>query len=757
MASELQGLLARIDPEEPLLDHLEAVASLAEGFVRGLDPGLAWAARLAGLAHDLGKATPFFQDLLRGRRPKGDPLTRHSLLGALFAAWVAYGQGKEAWALPLFLAVQGHHGGLSTPWEALPLADLKGGRFPRQGGWKALEEKLQALKASPLFPPLVQALGLPDPRPFLEGEALGVALRLAQEADPLRLVGAEPLAHYPLALLYSALVDADRRVAAGYEARPRIPLPEGAVAAYLRAKPTPPSPLAPHRRRLFEGVGAALEAPLDRLFPARLTLSAPTGAGKTLAALRFALALRARVEGELGLRPRIVYALPYIAIADQVEEEIRGVLRAAGLPEEALLVHHHLALGRAAEEEVEDRLTLMETWDAEIILTTFVQVFAALLGPKATPLRHLHVLAQGSILILDEVQAIPAEKWGLVRALVEDLPGQVTVIGMTATQPGLVRGREIAPRLEAYPRRVRLQWSQARTLEALAQELAHAPPRSRLVVLNTVSEALRLYRLLKGAGLSHLYLLTGYFTPKDRRRRLAEVRRGLEEGLPITLVATQVVEAGVDLDFAEGYRAFGPMEALLQAAGRVNRGGRGEGRLWVLDLEGRSEHRIYGRILPERTREVLGSLLEEGVWDLEAYALLDRYYRLVEEGISAQGALEALEALATWDYDRLAGFSLLEERPSLPIFVEQDEEASRLLEELEEVLGLRDSRLRARRLRGLWPRLNLYTISPLVQRALKNLPPPLLGREAWRHVPRAGLEDYYDEEEGFRWEIDQFL
>lgn len=89
----------------------------------------------------------------------------------------------------------------------------------------------------------------------------------------------------------------------------------------------------------------ALDRPLDRLFPAHLTLTAPTGTGKTLAALRFALALRERIFRERGFRPKVVYALPYIAIADQVEEDVHRILRKAGLePKDHLLVHHHLAL-----------------------------------------------------------------------------------------------------------------------------------------------------------------------------------------------------------------------------------------------------------------------------------------------------------------------------------------------------------------------------------------------------------------------------
>lgn len=744
-------LLARTSPDEPLLEHLLGVGALAEGYLAPL--GLGEEGRLAGLCHDLGKATPYFQEMLAGQRAKGDPLTWHALLGALYAAWTARQRGMGEKSLLLFLAVLEHHGSLKTPWERIPL----GPRQASEKAWKILPKQIRALQESPLFPALVADLGLPPPEAFLGEGAWEEAERLAREADALLdREGRDLGLHYRLALLYSALLDADRRLAG--QAPPKgegIPIPPEAAEAHL-ARKSRPTPLSPQREALFRGVGEVLEGPLERVFPARLTLTAPTGAGKTLAALRFALALRERVHRERGFRPKVVYALPYIAIADQVEEEARGVLQAAGLkPEEHLLVHHHLALAREEEGSVEEALLLQETWDAEVVVTTFHQLFPTLVGPGSA-LRPLHALAKGAILILDEVQTLPAELWPFLGELLRQLPGQMTVISMTATQPGLVKGQEVAPHLPSYPRRVRLAWHGARTLEELGQALLQEGPKSRLVVVNTVREAMSLYRFLREEGLPHLYLLTSHIIPKHRKARLEEIRAKLQEGQPLTLVATQVVEAGVDLDFQEGYRAFAPMESILQVAGRVNRSALGEGRLWVLDLEGDGGRRVYGTILLDRSRRVLGPRLAEGLWDLEAYALLPQYYRLVEEGISQAKGQDLLAKLARLDYSQLR-FTLIEEAPSIPIFIEWDQEATRLLGELEGALTLKDPGERRKRLRPLLARIQGYTVSPLLQRALKNLPPPLLGREEWRHVPREAVADFYDEEMGFLWEMEQFL
>jgi len=747
-------LLARKEPQETLLDHLRGVGALAERFLAPV--GLGLQGRIAGLCHDLGKATPYFQEMLLGKRPKGDPLAWHALPGALFAAWTARQWGLEGEALFLFLAVLEHHGSLRSPWERLPPGLIKG-RRPQEGAWRVLPDQLEALREE-AFRSLVASLGLPAPDPFLEGEAWEEARLLALEADQLLYQERRGLGdHFRVALLYSALLDADRRQAGQVPPVPARPIPPQAVEAHLASRRAP-SPLTPHREALFHGVARALEGPLEDLFPARLTLTAPTGAGKTLAALRFALGLRERVRAELGHLPKVVYALPYIAIADQVEEEVRGVLAGAGLdPEAHLLVHHHLALARLREEEpVEEALTLRETWDRDVVVTTFHQVFPALVGP-GSGLRPLHALAEGAILILDEVQSLPAELWPLLRRLLRELPGNVTVVSMTATQPRLVEGKELAPGLPGYPSRVRLAWGEVGTLEALAERLLEEGPKPRLVVLNTVREAVDLYRRLKEGGLPHLHLLTSHLIPKHRRTRLRAIRRTLREDVPLTLVATQVVEAGVDLDFQEGYRALAPLESLLQTAGRVNRRARGEGRLWVLDLEGDGGPRVYGRVLLDRTRRLLGKRLEGGLLDLEAYSLLAEYYRLVEEGISQAKGHELLQRLASLDYDGLGDLRLVDGAPSLPIFVEWDQEATRLLKGLEAALKLANPKERRKALRLLLPRLQDYTVSPLLRRALQNLPPPLLGREEWRHVPRGEVADFYDEEVGFLWEMEQFL
>ena len=784
---------------ELLLDHLRSVAALARRFAPA---ALADVAELAGLVHDLGKATPFFQARLHGQESYGAE-ANHAYLGALYGAWVAEARGWDS--LAVFLAVARHHGPLRTPRELLPHpSDIDPPEFrdvDRPGlrrTLRALPLQLEAVRES--WPELCPALGLPDPLPFLDGDVWDTLRRLAWEAvelsyleeyDPLDQVARRR--YWETNMMFSALIDADKKLAARYHEPPRRALAGDLVDRYL-ASLSSAGPLAHFRRELYRAVDERIRSePLDRLYPGLLTLTAPTGAGKTLTVLNAALKLRERIERECGLSPRIVYALPFINLIEQVAEVVGTVLKHSQVdPADVLLTHHHLAplasrtstlataLGTSpspADEDqagVDESLLLVESWDAEIVLTTFVQVFHTLIGYQNRMLKKLHTLAEGAILILDEVQALNARYWPLVRAVLSDLPQwNVTVILMTATQPALVdpeRALELAPALPGYPPRVVLRPAEPRTVAELAEAVASEAGRSQLVVVNSVRLSLELFEALRRRGLSHLFYLSTNVTPRDRQARLAKIRTLLECRMPVVLVATQVVEAGVDVDFDAGWREWGPLEALVQVAGRINRNALGPdrpGELRIVELAEGQGHVVYGRVLLEAAREALRQPLA----DREVEQILQGYFATIEQRIAQERAQRLLGALPRLDYDRdsvdcrrsgaslpVRCFKLIEEPASLSIFVEQDDCASEILESFRAAYRLPDSNERRLAVRRLQPSVELYTITPLLHRALGNLPRPLFNdREDPRLIRREELDSFYDQQTGFKWEISQFL
>ncbi|AEB12793.1 CRISPR-associated endonuclease Cas3'' [Marinithermus hydrothermalis] len=753
-------------PGEPLLEHLVRVAELAE---RWAPPQLKAEARIAGRVHDLFKATPWFQRYLHAppkeqaqlKAQYGERL-HHAWAGAVFGAFVSAQRGHDA--LAVFLAVACHHGHLKTPTALLPnKRDLLTGRFTRLD---ALEAQIQAV------------LGWEEGAKLLEALDLKAAfLEFARTDKPrflndLRQRFAVTRGRYwAVTWLFSALIDADKHLAAGTPSPERVPLPERVPEPFLNEVKRG-APIDPLRERLYRAVQQRIrEAPLDHLFPAALTLTAPTGAGKTLTLLNAALELRTRVQAERGHTPRIVYALPYINLIEQNHAVFEAAMRHAGIPaEHALLAHHHLSEARDEDDltETEHRLLLTESWEAELIVTTFVQVIETLYGTHNRTLKKLHRLLNHTILILDEVQALPAEHWPLLRRLLtEFVKHGNTVILATATQPALLQDAlELAPHLPDWPTRVHIR---------RAETPPTTPPnRSRLIVANTVARSLELYAQQKALGGEVHYLSTN-LTPHDRAQRIALLKQKLPH-TPLTLVATPIVEAGLDLDFREGWRELGPVDAVIQVAGRINRSGnRPPEPLYLLPETNMA--RVYGRVLAELARSFFNTFTEGSDHALTAH--LPPYFAALEARLASAQATGFIEAMTHHRFCRsgyprrcrdgcgptnpegcdVCCFSLIqEEMIRIPIFIEQNDEASEALAELEAALKEPDPTRKRARLRRVRPKLARYTINPIARIAAKNLPSPLFGREDYRLVRREELEAYYDEETGFVWELkDQFL
>lgn len=525
-----------------LLAHLRAVAELAATFAAPF--GGDDLARWAGYWHDLGKFHQDFQTyLLAAEAGQQRRSPDHKGAGASIAL---------RFCQPLALLIQGHHGGLSSRAEA--------------AGW--LRERAA------------------DPRTD-EAVALARAAGVPVEPDgPLPLpssLGPHDGELY-LRLLFSALVDADfldterhfqAERAVERAGAPALPaLWEQFVADQARLSGLADDPVSRVRHEVYQACLAAAAQ-----VPGFFRLAAPTGGGKTRSGLAFGL----RHALAHGLR-RVVVAIPYTSITDQTAAVYREIFA-----DERAVLEHHSAVQRpdspdGAPTPDWSRLAA-ENWDAPVIVTTTVQLFQSLFGHSPTVCRKLHNLAE-SVIILDEVQTLPT---GLLEPILDVLRGLVararaSVVLCTATQPaldpragfpGLPGIRDIipdpAPHFQALRRVVYTlpsagdAWSWARVAETMRAE-----PRC-LAVVNTKRDALALLDALADPDALHLStLLCG----AHRRAVLTEVRQRLATGAPCRLISTQVVEAGVDLDFPVVLRALGPLDRLIQAAGRCNREGR---------------------------------------------------------------------------------------------------------------------------------------------------------------------------------------
>ena len=819
-------------PGVPLEDHSNRVLALARTLLDETAPAWGQDAHRRGLLemavalHDFGKATPFFQDALRGERRK-DAFTRHARLSALFflyraTAWL--GEEAEAHWLPLlfaYLAVLRHHTNLkSVTDELFP---------PDETEQEVLEAQIQAIPANKVNAYLA-ALNLPEDiravltfspeafRAWLRDEASARFRAWRRQWRRWKREAQDAEAYWAFLTGFSALLDADKLEAGakGY-LPPRADVPSDAVARYKERVFGPPSVegMNAMREQAYQEVLASPLSPDEHLY----TLTLPTGMGKTLTGMAAALKLRDLVREKTGQAPRILYALPFLSIIDQNADILEQVLAVAlgltegklpsapppdpcdpearrkGSVESRLLVkHHHLAdvqyRVQDAKKSRDDNKTreavreldyaasrlLTEGWHSEIVVTTFVQLFNTLLAWRNASARRVNKLHR-AILLLDEVQALPAVYWPLVRNLLTETAERLGayVILMTATQPYLLEeARELVPNPHAYfavldrlDVHIHLE---RQTLEDFVADFTPEPGKSYLFMVNTIAAAQELHRLLEDAlGEDVAFLSTGV-TPKERLERI----RALKGGLYRFAVSTQLLEAGVDVDFDVIYRDLAPLDSLVQAAGRCNRnlraGRRGQFHImhWINEQERSFAYQIYDPVLLARTQTHL-----EGHTQLrepEFLDLLRDYFRDVwKTGIPWDVADALWEAVRTLRFDGekdkacvlkakeargayLSQFCLIEQQPyKRDVFVQVDEQAVAVWNEAKAIL--RD----LRRDHDVWKAKERFArIKPcfyqyVVSVALKPETAPHWDDDLHIYVAQWDVRDvYYDSVTGFK-------
>ncbi len=543
---------------EPLVDHLTAVGCRAGRFAETF--GARDWARAAGLLHDVGKITAAFQAYLRGTGGRVD----HSSAGAAEARR-RYGPTIGD---ALGFCIAGHHAGLpDKSGDASLDVRLSLQQFPKDyGAWETA-----VVVPESLVPPPTMPIRYPHLSRIERGFADSFFIRM----------------------LFSCLVDADfleterfldRNRSAERGGFPSLSALKTRFDRHLgdlqtKARIRADTPINRHRADILAQCRRAAAQP-----PGVFSLTVPTGGGKTLSSLAFALD-HAQRHG----KRRVVYVIPYTSIIEQTAAVVRDALG----PDlgHAVLEHHSAfdpAATRPAEEPIgPDKMVLAtENWDAPIVVTTAVQFLESLFASRPSRCRKLHNLTN-SVIILDEAQALPSHRLKpSVAALAELAEGYgATLVLCTATQPALGRSpalgtgfrpgtvREIIPdpdALYAAFRRVRVEDAGDLTDADLAARLEALP--QALCITETRAHAQALFAALGDAP--DRFHLSAAMCPAHRRQVLDAVRQRLKDDAPCRLIATTVVEAGVDIDFPVVFRALAGVDAIAQAAGRCNREGK---------------------------------------------------------------------------------------------------------------------------------------------------------------------------------------
>ena len=406
-------------------------------------------------------------------------------------------------------------------------------------------------------------------------------------------------------------------------------------------------------------------------------LTVPTGGGKTVASLAFAL--RHAVHNNMD---RIIYVIPYTSIIEQNAQIFRSILG----DENVLESHCNVDYGDS--EEWNPMKLAAENWDKPVVVTTNVQFFESLFGNKSSKCRKLHNIAN-SVVIFDEVQMLPADYLKPCIAMIEELVSSfgVSAVLCTATQPALqpffqsgISAYELCPRMEeqfAFFKRTTFQNLNKISEEDLIEKLSGEY--QALCIVNTKKKAQALYKALKGQGVFHL---STSMYPKHRKRVLEEVRRCLNNGERCLVLSTSLVEAGVDLDFQSVYRQLAGIDSVIQAAGRCNREGKRspeESNVYVFRFE--EQERILGQ---RKQIEAAKTLVSEGK-DISALETIEEYFKFLYHLKSSE--LDKKNIMAQFkgikcNFPKVAEDFKMIENDTKTVFIPIEEEAQDLLQQL---------------------------------------------------------------------------
>lgn len=408
-------------------------------------------------------------------------------------------------------------------------------------------------------------------------------------------------------------------------------------------------------------------------------LTVPTGGGKTIASLAFAL--RHAVKNKMD---RVIYVIPYTSIIEQNAKVFQDILG-----KENVLEDHSNVDYKSSEELVTMQLAA-ENWDKPVVVTTNVQFFESLFANKTSKCRKLHNIAN-SVIIFDEAQMLPNDYLKPCIAMVEELLNNygISAVLCTATQPALESffqrersATELCPRMEeqfTFFKRTVFENIGVLTEETIVESLKEEY--QALCIVNTKKKAQKLYNALEGDGIYHL---STSMYPKHRKRVLGEIRERLQKNKKCILISTSLVEAGVDLDFCSVYRELAGVDSMIQAAGRCNREGTRiakESKVFIFRFEGKQN------LLGQRQQiDVTKSLIAEGR-DLSDVKSIKEYfemlYHLKGDSMDKKKIMEEFKN-KRYNFAKVGKEFKLIEQSTKTIFVNCEESANEILQMLKE-------------------------------------------------------------------------
>ena len=735
------------------------------------------------LLHDIGKATMYFQKYINSEQTDKE-LKTHAHLSALiflnYVTKIGKTENYEQTIKSMYMSIFKHHDQLSTLKECIEITCSEEEKVLMQKQWESINKK--ELKE------VFEELGLDTSIIRYTFDELygGIKSILMKWARDMRkedmkirnmIIDNElSFENYLLTQnLYSLLIDADKCevVLGNIEIIKNMSLSVN-VDKYLKSKVARETKINQMRQEAFNEV----ESKLDRINEKRIyTLTLPTGMGKTLNSLNFAFKLKEKLEKEDKINYKVIYSLPFMSIIDQTVEVIEKIFETNKISPDTqfLLKSHHLAElewreGENILDNTQESKMLIEGWNSQVIVTTFIQLFETLIGYRNNSQRKYHQLSN-SIIVIDEIQSLPVKYYKVIRNLLLEFTkySNSRCIIMTATQPQIFKKEEKFELCDSNKYYTNLQRTvifnetdKERKIDEFVEELNIDEEKTYLIVLNTIKSTVKLYDALKEKFINkRIVLLNTNFPPLIRKQIIQNIKDKKYD----IIVSTQLIEAGVDIDVNVVYRDFCPLPSLLQSSGRAGREGMTKGEVHFIKLVDDNSKAyakyIYDIIDLELTKEVLEGYKE--IPENSFIEIINKYYeKIADPDKKSQDESNKLikglnlEKFSKRDITEEAlryaqDFKLIEENAeSINVFLEINEEAQRLWKMYEETLQEEIENLweKKARIDNIRRKINEYVVTVRLSKEIlsKNLPPIVYG---YYYVEMQMIEYYYSNEYGY--------
>lgn len=676
---------------------------------------------LIGLTHDFAKSTSFFQTYLSDHTKKEN--TQHSFLSAIFTYYVVKNyldknniNFESNLSIISYIVVLAHHGNLK---DITKLDDYN----EKKINSKMVLKQIEDLKSSDdNLSKFYDDFEIDFFRFFDEFDEISEEI-----TDELLIFSFEGNIdnYFYILLFYSSLLDADKMDASESKRINRENIPGDIVDIFKKNNLRDSKDnINKTREEAYQEVnGNILNMDLNEMI---LSIELPTGIGKTFTGVSAALKLKERINNELNFNPRIIYSLPFLTIVDQNSDTISSILNESSLKgSNFLLNHNHLSDMNYKSNDLENydisnSKILIEGWNSEIIVTTFIQFFYSIISNKNKSLRKFHNITN-SIILLDEIQSLPYKYWKIINLFFKKLAYEYNcwIILMTATQPYIFKENEIKSLVDNVDYyfnkfdRVNYNFNlDSQNFEDFKKEfvdkISNDSKNDYLVVLNTINSSKELYEFIKdyysvmdydiylddcngicyiGDDIQLIYL-SNNIIPKHRLEKINAIKESNRQSI---VISTQLIEAGVDIDVDIIYRDLAPLDSLVQTAGRCNRSGNKEkGIVNVISLRnenGKSYSSfIYDSLLLNKTKEVLTSLnqISEKEFNLAA---AKNYFKLIyNSGTQDDYLIKIIENLRFPEIP--SNFKLIEEDiQKVDVFVVINSEAKLLFEKYNDIIN----------------------------------------------------------------------